>query len=131
MKTKIKAEQGIEINIIHVILPVAYEEEDIPNDFPMRRGDMWEANILIDTGKIVEWPQGKTGHLFMKVCDGGTYRLIRNDGSCVAQIIQDYVPNGIIPGEFGDYVDLRINAEGIITNWPKKPDVSAFFGEEQ
>lgn len=129
MKTKIKVEQEIEIHAVHVTLPVRYEEEDIPNDFPFRAGDLWETVIEIDTGKVIGWPVGKSGHLHMKVCDEGSYWLLRRDGSCVAKITQDYVPHGVIPGEYGDYVDLKINAEGIITNWPKKPDVAAFFGE--
>ena len=30
----------------------------------------------------------------------------------------------------GDYIDLKIAADGTITNWPKKPDVSAFFDND-
>ena len=55
------------------------------------------------------------------------YVLYSNEEK-VATREDDYVPNAVIPGEWGDYIDLQIAADGTITNWPKKPDVSAFFG---
>ena len=121
-----------EVNITHVIveLPVRYEEEDITNDFPLRRGDMWAAKIEMDTGQIECWPVGKSGRLNMKVCDEGIYQLIDENGMQLAKI-QDYVPHGVIPGRYGDYVDLHINDQGIITNWPKKPDVVRFLRREE
>jgi hypothetical protein len=107
-------------------VPVRYQEEDIPNDFPLRQGDMWDATVDIDTGKIQNWPQGKTGDMHMKVCDGGTYTLLDKDGKSLAEIA-DYIPNSVVPGEYGDYIELKIDATGTITNWPKDPDVGKFF----
>jgi hypothetical protein len=127
MKATVKIEQEIEIKSIRLALAVRCEGEDIPNDFPMRNGEMWTATVEIDTGKIIGWPVGKSGSVKMKVCDSGTYTLIGADGSTVAEIGGDYVPHGVVPGEYGDYVNLQINADGVITNWPKNPDVSAFF----
>ena len=46
----------------------------------------------------------------------------------VSHIIIDVPAHGVVPGEDGDYIILKIAADGTITNWPKKPDVSAFFG---
>jgi hypothetical protein len=47
-------------------------------------------------------------------------------------IEQNYVPHGLIPGEYGDYVSLKINEQGIITNWPKHPDIREFIkGEDE
>lgn len=129
MKTKVKAVQEIEIKSIIINVPVRYEEEDIPYDFPMRHGDQWSATVDIDTGQIQGWPQGKVGHLYMKVVDGGSYNLVGDQGQTLATR-QDYVPHGIVPGEYGDYIDLKINEHGVITNWPKNPDVSAFFQDE-
>ena len=130
MKTKVKIEQEIEVSSILITVPVRFEEEDIPNDFPLRSVDVWEAKVAVDTGRIVGWPSGKTGDLYMKVCDEGTYTLLGLDGQVLAARRQEYVPHGIVPGEYGDYIDLKINADGVITNWPKKPDVSAFFPED-
>jgi hypothetical protein len=129
MKTTIK--RPVEIEISHVLIkaPVRYEEEDIPNDFPLRKGDMWTAKVNIDTGQIEGWPKGKDGYLHMKVTDSGSYSLLRPDGT-EAALLEDYVP-GVVPGESGDYIILEINTDGVITNWPKKPDVSRFFQEEE
>lgn len=121
----------VEQNITHVrvALAVRYGEEDMPNNFPVRTGGLWRAEINIDTGKIENWPADFGAfELYMKVCDSGSYYLL--DGNTqIAAIEGDYVPNGVVPGEYGDYVDLKIAADGTITNWPKKPDVSSFFPE--
>lgn len=103
----------------------------MPNDFPFREGDMWKAKVEIDTGKIVGWPEGKSWDLDMKVCDEGSYYLLDSEGNTVADIQDNYVPNGVIPGRYGDYVELNINTQGVITNWPKKPNLSAFFEDEE
>lgn len=131
MKKTVKMEKVIEISAVGIVVPVNYEEEDIPNDFPMRNGDTWKATVDIDTGVIEGWPIGKTGRLHMKVCDGGTYSLIGSAGEVLAVRNQEYVPHGVIPGEYGDYIDLQIDATGKITNWPKNPDVGVFFGESE
>lgn len=127
MKATVFVEQEIEIAAIRIAVAVRYEEEDIPNEFPMRKGEMWEAVVEMDTGKIVGWPAGKSGDMYMKVCDNGTYTLIGKSGEAISIRESDYVPHGVVPGEYGDYVDLKINSDGIITNWPKQPDFSAFF----
>lgn len=128
----ITVNRPVEVTVthVHVVLPVRFGEEDIPNDFPLRTGDTWTATINVDTGQIEEWPKGKDGHLKMKVCDQGVY-VLKNIDVEVASIDQDYVPNDLIPGSYGDYVDLKIDKEGRITNWPKNPDVSEFFRDSE
>lgn len=128
MKIQVLKPTEVEITEVHVRLPVRYGEEDIPNDFPLRVGDLWAAAIDIDTGKIHHWPEGESGELQMKVTDCGTYEL-RGPSGRVAIIEENYVPNGVVPGEYGDYVHLKIGPDGVISNWPKKPGVSEFFGE--
>jgi len=133
MKALIPTIQEVEITHVLVTLPVRYEEEDIPNDFPLRQGKKWEAKIEIDTGKILGWPEGQAGEIeYMKVCDEGSYALLDASGNVVLSIEQNYVPHGVIPGKYGDYVTLKINEHGVITNWPKRPDICEFLkgGEE-
>jgi hypothetical protein len=130
MKAKIKIEQEIEITKVRVVLPVRYDEEDIPNTFPLRKGDKWEATIDIDTGRILDWPLGQSGEMYMNVCDEGCYYLIGADGQEIAVLEQEYVPHGLIPGEWGEYVHFKIDANGVITNWPKKPSVCDFYDDE-
>ncbi len=97
-------------------MAVRYEEEDIPNDFPLRKGDMWIGTVDVDTGVIRDWPAGKSGQMHMKVCDEGTYALIGPDGEVISKRENDYVP-GCIPGEYGDYVEFDIDANGKIARW--------------
>ena len=125
MKTTILVKKEIEVWAIRIHVPVHYEEQDIPNDFPLRRGKIWEATVLVDSGKILDWPKGKSGSIEMKVCDSGRYTLL---DPCFREIKgrHDYVPN-LIPGEYGDYIDLKINEEGFVTNWPINPKVDDFF----
>lgn len=127
MKTVINRPTEIDIKKIRIEAAVRYEDEDIPYDFPMRDGDMWIAEVDVDTGQIFNWPEGRSGVVHMKVCDCGTYRLFDADGKEVAAIEGDYVPNRVVPGQYGDYIDLQINGSGVITNWPKNPDFSDFF----
>lgn len=126
MKVTVPTTKEIDIKHIYIEAPVRYGDEDIPYDFPLRVGDMWRAKVEIDTGKIVGWPIGQTGDMHMKVTDSGTYTLLDDEGAVVAKREQEYVPD-VIPGEYSDYIILGIDANGIITNWPKKPDLSDFF----
>ena len=126
MKTTIMIEQEVDIKTVSVALPCRYGDEDIPFDFPLRDGDMWNANIDIDTGVIADWPKGKSGDMFMKICDTGKYELFDVDGKSVALLDDGYVPNNLIPGEYGDYVDFKIDESGTITNWTSSSDFSDF-----
>lgn len=131
MKATILVEQEVNIEYVKVRVPVRYEDEDIPYDFPGRDGDMWEARIHIDTATIEGWPQGRAGSMYMKVVDGGTYVLTDAGGKVLADLRGEYVPHGLIPGEYGDYINLEISEGGVITNWPKHPDVSEFFERDE
>lgn len=54
----------------------------------------------------------------VKVCDSGSYQLEDDGGEVIGTRDNDYVPNKVIPGEYGDYISLRIDLEtGQITNW--------------
>ena len=119
VKTKVKAAA------IKVELPVRYGDEDVPFDFPLRKGDVWSAIIDIKTGIVHNWPKDQSADLYMKVCDEGSYHLLDEEYNTIKSIVNDYVPHGIIPGEYGDYVDLKI-VEGVITNWKKNPNAKDF-----
>lgn len=129
MKITVKTEEEVEIKFVKVNVAVRYGEEDIPNDFPLRKGDMWSAIIDIDKGMILDWPKGTKGELYMKVCDEGSYYLLDESGNTVLSIEEDYVPNELLPGEYGDYLDLDINEDGYINNWYSKPSLSDFIND--
>lgn len=133
MKTKVKATKEIELEKIIIDIHIRHvgdtEDYDVPTNFPLLNGNQWKAEVMIDSGQIVGWPQGVEQEMFCKVCDAGVYTLIDNEGNNIAQI-DGYVPNEIVPGEYGDYVDLKISGDGIITNWPKHPCVDEFFEDD-
>jgi hypothetical protein len=118
-------EQEIEIKSILLVLPVRYEDEDMPNVFPFRNGKTWRVEVDFDSGKIKDWP-GPEFDLHMKVVDQGSYYLLDEGGNEVAKIEQDYVPNKVVPGSYGDYVELKILKDGTISNWPKNPNIDEF-----
>lgn len=115
----------MEAKYLHVSVPVRYEEEDMPNDFPLRKGDVWNALIDLHGKRIVDWPHGKAGSFYMKVCDSGVYTLQDVDFNGLATR-RDYVPNKLLPGEYGDYLALDIDEAGIITNWLPNANLSEF-----
>lgn len=135
MKAIVKIKQEVEIKTILIKISPRYignsEDDDVPSDFPLLNANKteWAAMVDIDTGRIHNWPQGEVREMYCKVCDAGTYSLYSPTGTELIRI-NGYVPNGIVPGDYGDYVNLKINADGVITNWPKSPDLSAFFGDD-
>lgn len=130
MKIKIPSTKEVDVTHLYMVLPVNYGEEEMPKDFPFRIGDTWAATIEIDTGIIRDWPAGKTADVFLTVKDSGSYHLINANGENVARINEYYVPHRMVPGSYGDTVELKIAGDGKITNWPINPDASDFFKEE-
>jgi len=91
---------------------------------PLKVGNLWKPTIELATGRVVGWPQGTTADIHYKVCDAGEYWLEDANGKRV-KWTGDYVPNNLlaIGGEgYGDYIILKISAEGIIEGW-KTPQI--------
>jgi len=131
MKAEILLPTEVEISHIKMSLSVRYEEEDMPNNYPFRKGDMWNIVVNVDTGKIEGWPEGiEPRELYMKVCDEGTYTLLTPTGTEIVERENDYVPHSMVPGQYGDYIDFKIDEKGVITNWPKNPSVEDFFEQD-
>lgn len=131
MKFTVTKPTEIEIASVIIAIPLRYDDDEgMERDFPMRDGDMWTVRVDLATGKIANWPTDKMGdfEVYEKVVDEGTYTLMSLDDQVVATIEQDYVPHGIVPGKYGDYVILKIH-DGTVTNLPKPLDVSTFFPE--
>lgn len=131
MKAIVVMPTEIEVSKVIIDIPVRYEDEDIPFDFPLRQGDRWRAEVMIDSGHIDGWPEGREAEMHMKVVDEGYYQLIDPEGNVIATRSNDYVPHGVVPGEYGDYVHLVISGDGVIQNWPEFPDLSVFFEREE
>ena len=131
MEIIVKLPTTINIKTITCEMAVRYEEEDIPDDFPLRTGDMWIGTIDVETGEIQGWPVGETGELSMKVCDEGVYTLFDESGKLIAKK-DGYVPS-CIPSEYGDYVQFTIDKNGKIADWDKyfteENVIESFFDE--
>jgi hypothetical protein len=84
MKTKILIPTEVEITVIRIDVPVDYDDEEMPNDFPGRTDDRWKVDVEIDTGRILNWPAGRTHNLHLTVRDGGTYTLLDATGRLLA-----------------------------------------------
>ena len=134
MKALVKISKEIEIEKIIIDIPIRHignsDDDEVRPDFPLLNGSQWLATVMVDSGVILDWPKGEEHDVCCKVRDTGIYTLLDDAGEVVAT--KDcYVPNGIVPGEYGDYVHLIINAEGVISNWPESPCVDEFFNDDE
>lgn len=129
MKYTVRLPVEVEIKTIKIVVPIYYDDEEIPYDFPGRSNDIWTAEIDIDTGKIKNYPKNKPFKIHIKVTDGGAYYLVDDKGFAVGFIEEDYVPHGVIPGKDGDYIIFDIDDQGFIQNWKAPTDLSEFFTE--
>lgn len=127
--TKIeKTEVEVKFVLINVN-PRHLDEEELP--VPMINGDNWKVVVDIETGKIRDWPTGEQRDYYWKICDAGTYYLLDENETVLSSIVNNYVPNSLLPGEWGDYLDLKINADGVITNWYANPSADDFNEDDE
>lgn len=136
MKFKVKRPIEIELKYISIGFPVEaddIEEDNLADLIDPDHPNWLEFRVDIETGKIQDFRGNpdESYDIYVKVVDQGVYQLIDEKGSVEAELDREYVPHGIVPGQYGDYISLKIHGgRGIITNWPKKPDISEFFPED-
>ena len=136
MKFKVKRPIEIELKYISIGFPVDaddIEEDNLADLIDPVHPNWLEFRVDIETGKIQDFRGNpdESYDIYVKVVDQGVYQLIDEKGSVEAELDREYVPHGIVPGQYGDYISLKIHGgRGIITNWPKKPDISEFFPED-
>lgn len=129
MKATIKVWREVEIHRIEVIAKVRYWEDAVVDgvddtengdNIPCKIEDNWCPIIEIDTGKILNWEQGKRSMVYYKVCDCCGWEIKTIDGE-VVKSGDEYVPTFLCPSEdgYGDYIIMSINEDGIIQNWNK------------
>ena len=108
-------------------------ELEIEEDFvpPILNAETQRLDYVVNLkdGKMQNWKESD-GYLRMwaKVRDSGTYTLLDADKQPFCQI-RGYVPYRLIPPfeeGAGDYIELAVNADGTINNWPQNPDLSDF-----
>lgn len=129
---KVTVYKPVELEIHTVRIEVELHDdvsESLPNHLFNDDGEL-DLLIEVDTGKVVSWQGSEPVNIYDKVNDNGVYTLFGTDGLEVGKIDNYYVPNDLIPGDYGDYINLEINADGVITNWPKHPNVLQFSPEK-
>lgn len=129
---KVEVYKPVELEIHTVRIEVELHD-DVSESLPKHLfNDDGELDLLIevDTGKVVSWQGSEPVNIHDKVRDNGVYTLFGSDGLEVVKIDNYYVPNNLIPGDYGDYINLEINSDGFVTNWPKYPSVLEFFPEK-
>ena len=95
-------------------------QEDKNNDpqMPFAMCDKWCIEIDLESGKILDWPEGVLASIHYKVCDDGYYALLDASGDELVSK-HGYVPAMLSPdGEgCGDYAIMTIGLDGKIENW--------------
>lgn len=138
MKVTIKVEKEVDIKYCQLKVEPRYWEdstvdgvEDVDGDLiPCREGDLWCPLINIETGEIINWSRGTTANIHYKVCDAGSYYLQDENYKTLLSIEDDYVPNSLIPGEYGDYIVMNVDINGNIKEWKSSPNLEDFLNEE-
>lgn len=135
----ITVKTSVEVKYLKAICGVRYWEDgtvdgivddDEEPAMPFATDKFWEPVIEIETGTVVGWPTGTTADIHYKVCDDGAYTLLDAEWNEVKRI-DGYVPSIMCPeGEgYGDYVIMKIDGEGRISNWTV--NLSEFEGDDE
>ncbi len=75
----------------------------------------WQIKIDLESGKILDWPQGTTAKVHYKTCDDNTFIILDEHGNQIGQEYMSYVPPFL--GEEGDYIIFEILEDGTIKDF--------------
>lgn len=139
MNELLKNDIAIKSQYIHISIPY-YEDdyqfwgelgENNPFYSLVTSKERWEITVNLSSHTIIEW-QKEIGicQVFAKVRDEGIYKLLDENKIPFCQL-SGYVPNKILPptNGYGDYLELKIDENGVITNWYDKCDFSEFINK--
>ena len=108
-------------------------EGDIAADIPglvcptIEGHGSWAVTIDLVAGRMLDWGQPERGFsVNLKVKDTGRYMLLDAGRNPIIQLVDSYVPHGILDGDFGDYLELDILEDGRIDRWPGILDTNDF-----
>lgn len=78
----------------------------------------WLIEVDIKKGCILNWPKGIRARVNYKVCDEGIYKIYDSNKRLIKEKT-GYVPKifGQDEVNFGDYVCMTIDSEGMVSNW--------------
>lgn len=89
---------------------------------PLKENQSVRMTIDLESGRVLNWPEGTTAKLYYKVCDQGEYFLLNDIQETIAKYKSDYVPDSFLcfgDEGFGDYIIMNINEEGFIESYTK------------
>jgi hypothetical protein len=92
---------------------------------PFRKDDAWCPTIDLQTGKVLNWPEGTAASVHYKVCDDGLYWLLDRDFVRIARYRSDYVPGAFLchgGNGYGDYIIMDIGPDGRIADY-ERPEI--------
>lgn len=98
-----------------------YIRINIPDSIPF--------TIDLKTHKILGWHSiDDNKDIYVKARDEGKYSLLDENQKEIYRI-EGYVPNRFLPekDDFGDYLTLKIDENGKVLNWYRKPDFNEFI----
>ena len=133
MKAIVKVEEEREFKYIIVNSHVRYWEDGYINRIPDNVDDpempcakyirefeeyRWCPIIDIDSGKILDWPEGVKASIHYKVCDEFECNLVNRYNESLIYY-EGYVPRFMSPTEenYGDYIIMSIDEHGVIDGW--------------
>lgn len=132
MKVELMIKTSLEVAYIAVDAEVRYWDDATVNGvedkdgtlIPMRVGEYWKPLIELETGRVIDWPEGITADIHYKVCDQGIYTLLDPCRRPVARYKSDYVPSEVLcfgkTGQSGNYIIMKIDATGHVVGWSPK-----------
>ena len=126
MKFAVTRPTEIEVTKVRIECGYICEYDEIPET--MVGKGVFSCYVWMETGEITFPKNIGPCRVHIKARDAGVYTLIGADNLPIATL-QDYVPHGVVPGSYGDYIELEIDENNFITNWPGNPDISAWFQE--
>lgn len=134
MKATIKIKKEIDVQYLEIDAHVRYWEDADVNGVEEQEGNPtipfsdkdtghWNLTIDVESGKIVDWPQGTEASVHYKVCDEGVYTLKDKDMQPILTV-ESYVPDclGISESSYGDYICFNVDENGKIEDWSFSED---------
>ena len=95
-----------------------------------RKEFLFNLEIDLKERRVANW-KTKNGYwrIWGKVKHYGTYTLLDSNRQPLWQI-HGFVPCKLVPPfekGWGDYLDIRVNSDGSVKNWPEVPDFTDFI----
>lgn len=96
------------------------ESDEDGDNVPFKVGSQWQPLIDLESGSVVNWPNGVNASFHFKVCDEGEYYLLDESKEIVATHNNHYVPDGVLcygDNGYGDYIIFSVYENGKIINY--------------